>query len=141
MKKKLPLDLYDDIPEEMRTYLKHNGWHFNHKACDYAVSLLRRRNATTGKMERVEPIGKEKVDELLAKYGITLDNNTAYDYVYIANEAKAKLFKSSVADEQRLAMYVKDVIDDEMAGDGEVMRCWDAVMVSRGMPVEWEEML
>lgn len=40
-----------------------------------------------------------------------------------------------------LAMYVKDVIDDEMAGDGEVMRCWDAEMTSRGIPVEWEEML
>lgn len=139
--KKLPLDLYDEIPDEMRAYLKHNGWHFNHKACEYAVRLIKKRNTTTGKMESVEIIGKDKIDELLSKHGVVLENNTAYDYVYVANVAKARFFKSSVVDEQRLAMYIKDVIDDEMAGDGEVMRCWDAEMTSRGIPVEWEEIL
>ena len=141
MKKKLPLDLYDEIPDEMRSYLKHNGWHFNHKACDYAVSLMKKRNATTGKTERIEKMSKEQVDAMLAKYGVTLENNVGYDYVYVANDGKCRMLKSSVIDEQHLAMYVKDVIDDEMAGDGEVMRIWDAMMTSRGLPVEWDELL
>lgn len=139
--KKLPLDIYDEIPDEMRAYLKHNGWHFNHKACDYAVGAMKKRNTATGKMEKIEMMSKETVDTLLSKYGVTLDNNVGYDYVFVANYGRAKFFKSSIMDEQRLAMYVKDVIDDEMAGDGEVMRCWDAEMTSRGIPVEWEEML
>lgn len=139
--KKLPLDIYDEIPDEMRAYLKHNGWHFNHKACDYAVGAMKKRNTATGKMEKIEMMSKETVDTLLSKYGVTLDNNAGYDYVFVANYGRAKFFKSSIMDEQRLAMYVKDVIDDEMAGDGEVMRCWDAEMTSRGIPVEWEEML
>lgn len=133
--------MYDEIPEEMRKYLSINGWHFNKKACDYAVSLMRKKNPTTGKAERIEPIGKALVDAMLAKYGISLENNVGYDYVYVANMAKADLMKSSITDEQHLALYVRDVIDDIDAGDGEVMREWDAKMTSRGMPIEWSDLL
>ena len=133
--------MYDKIPEEMRKYLSINGWHFNKKACDYAVSLMRKRNPTTGKAERMEPVGKELVDAMLAKYGISLENNVGYDYVYVANMAKADFMKSSITDEQHLALYVRDVIDDIDAGDGEVMREWDAKMTSRGMPIEWSDLL
>lgn len=141
MRQRIPLDMYDDIPEEMRRYLKQNGWHFNRKACEFAVSLMRKKNPTTGKLERVEMMPKEQVDSLLAKFGITLENNVDYDYVYVANMVKADMYKSSIADEQHLAMYVKDVIDDADAGDGEVMREWDAKMTSRGIAVEWDEIL
>lgn len=141
MRQRIPLDMYDDIPEEMRRYLKQNGWHFNRKACEFAVSLMRKKNPTTGKLERVEMMPKEQVDALLAKFGITLENNVDYDYVYVANMVKADMYKSSIADEQHLAMYVKDVIDDVDAGDGEVMREWDAKMTSRGIAVEWDEIL
>ena len=141
MRQRIPLDMYDDIPEEMRRYLKQNGWHFSRKACEFAVSLMRKKNPTTGKLERVEMMPKEQVDSLLAKFGITLENNVDYDYVYVANMVKADMYKSSIADEQHLAMYVKDVIDDADAGDGEVMREWDAKMTSRGIAVEWDEIL
>lgn len=141
VRQRIPLDMYDEIPEEMRRYLKHNGWHFNKKACEFAVSLMRKKNASTGKLERVEMMTKEQVDNILAKYGITLENNVDYDYIYIANMAKADMYKSSITDEQHLAMYIKDVIDDVDAGDGEVMREWDAKMTSRGIPVEWEDLL
>lgn len=140
MKAKIPLDMYDDIPDEMRMYLRHNGWHFNKKACDFAVSLMRKKNAA-GKPEKIEPYTKEQIDTLLTKFNITLDNNVGYDYVYVANMAKADLLKSSIMDEQHLVMYVKDVIDDYDAGDGEVMREWDAKMTSRGLIVEWADLL
>ena len=45
MPKKAPLDIYDDMPSEMRSYLRHNGWHFNKKACEYAVNLMLRRKS------------------------------------------------------------------------------------------------
>ena len=64
-----------------------------------------------------------------------------YDYVYVANMGKADLLKSSITDEQHLALYVKDVVDDVDAGDGEIMREWDAKMTSRGIAVDWEEIL
>lgn len=132
--------MYDDIPEGMRRYLKHNGWHFNRKACEYAVGLMRRKGAS-GKAERVEMMPKEQVDAMLTKYGVVVENTMDYDYVYVANMGKADLLKSSIADEQHLALYVKDIVDDYDAGDGEIMREWDAKMVTRGIPVEWDDIL
>lgn len=140
--RRVPLDMYDeDLPEEMKRYLKHNGWHFNKKACDFAIELMRKKNTATNKIEKVEKLTKEQVDALLTKYGVTLENNVGYDYVYIANLGKATLFKSSIPDEAHLALYVKDIIDNDMAGDGEVMRAWDAKMTSMGIPIEWDEIL
>lgn len=136
---KQALDIYDDMPMDMKRYLRHNGWHFNKKACDFAVKLIRKENPSTKKIEKIEPYSKEQVDELLKKHSITLDNNSGYDYVFVANMGKADYLKSSIPDEQHLALYVKDVIDDIDAGDGVTMRRWYATMVANGELVEWDE--
>ena len=125
----------------MEAYLSNFGWHFNKKMCDFAVSLMKKINPATGKKERIEPISKEKVEELLTKYGIKLDNNSLYDFVYVTNMGKADFFKSSIPDEQHLAVYVKDVIDDPDAQDGTTMRRWYATMIAAGEPIEWDEMI
>lgn len=125
----------------MEAYLSDFGWHFNKKMCDFAVSLMKKINPATGKKERIEPISKEKVEELLTKYGMKLDNNSLYDFVYVANMGKADFFKSSIPDEQHLAVYVKDVIDDPDAPDGTTMRRWYATMIAAGEPIEWDEMI
>ena len=136
-----PLDIRDRRPEEMDAYLSHFGWHFNKKMCEFAVSLMKKMNPQTGKKERIEPISKEKVDELLARYGIKLENNVLYDYVYWANQCKADTFKSSVPDEAHMALYIKDMVDDPDAPDGMAMCMWYAKMNRAGEPVEWDEML
>lgn len=125
----------------MEAYLSNFGWHFNKKMCDFAVSLMKKINPATGKKERIEPISKEKVEELLTKYGMKLDNNSLYDFVYVANMGKADFFKSSIPDEQHLAVYVKDVIDDPDAPDGTTTRRWYATMIAAGEPIEWDEMI
>lgn len=136
-----PLDIRDRRPEEMEAYLSHFGWHFNKKMCEFAVSLMKKMNPQTGKKERIEPISKEKVDELLTRYGIKLENNVLYDYVYWANQCKADTFKSSVPDEAHMALYIKDMVDDPDAPDGMTMCMWYAKMNRAGEPVEWDEML
>lgn len=139
--KRESLDMYDDRPREMTVYLRNYGWHFNKKMCEFAVSLMKKENPSTGKKERIEPLTKQKVDDLLSTYGIKLENNVLYDYIYVANMCKADLFKSSVPDEAHLALYIKDVIDDVDAPDGTTMRRWYATMMGGGEPVEWDEML
>lgn len=136
-----PLDIRDKRPEEMEAYLSHYGWNFNKKLCDFAVSLMKKTNQATDKKERIEPIPKEKVDELLLKYGLKLENNVLYNYVYWANQGKADLLKSSVPDEQHLALYIKDMVDDPDAPDGMAMCMWYAKMNRAGEPIEWDEML
>jgi hypothetical protein len=139
--KKMPLDIYDDIPKAMRNYLSHYGWHFSKNACDFAVKMMKKENPATKKLEKIEPYTKDQVDEMLKKYGITLEDTGGYDYIFAANMCKADYLRSSVPDEQHLALYIKDVISDPDAGDGVTMRRWYATMVANGEIVEWEEMM
>jgi hypothetical protein len=138
--KRESLDLYDTRPYEMIQYLRHNGMHFNRKMCDFAVSKMTKINSN-GKQEKITIITKQTLDELLKRYNITLNNNQLYDYVYVANMCKADFLGSSIKDEEHLAHYVKDVIDDDDAYDGIVFNRWYADMCRLGIPIDWEEML
>lgn len=87
------------------------------------------------------PVQKEKIDELLNKYSIKLNHNELYDYVYVFNMGSNDFLGSSIADEKHLALYVKDVIDDEDGYDGIVFNRWYADMVCMGIPIEWSDMI
>lgn len=139
--KKTPLDVYDDIPRDMRAYLQHYGWHFSKRACEYAVGMMKKKNPASTKIEKIEPYTKEQVEDILTKHGVTIEDTSNYDYVFIANMCKADFFKSSVPDEPHLALYVKDVLDDPDAADGVTMRRWYATMVANGVGVDWSAML
>ena len=129
------LDLYDDMPKAMRTYLKHNGWHFNKSLCNFAVSLMKKHG------KRLDPISKENVDKLLEQHKVQLENNVGYDYVFVANMCKADYYGSSIIDEKHVALYIKDTIDDEDAADGTTMRRWYATMVANGIMIDWDDSL
>ena len=129
------LDLYDELPKDMRKYLMHNGWHFNKSLCNFAVSLMRKNG------KKLDPISKANVDKLLESYKIQLDNNVGYDYVFVANMCKADYYGSSITDDRHVALYIKDTIDDEDAADGTTMRRWYATMVANGVAVDWDDVL
>ena len=137
--KRQPLDIYEKIPAAQRAYLSNYGWHFNKAVCDFAVKQMRRD--INGKPEKIEPWSKDQVDDLLQRNNITLQNNTGYDYVYVANMCKADFLKKSIPDDAHAAMYVRDVIDDIDAADGNIMRKWYACQVGNGEAVEWEDFI
>ena len=113
-------------------YLAEMGWHFNKKACEYAVRFLKDRNN-----KPIKPYSKEEVDELLTKQNVTLEKSKGWDYVYVANMAKSDMDGSPLADDRSIANYIKVVIDDVDAADGEVMGCWYVKMIFRHIPVDW----
>ena len=129
---RIPLNAYDDRPTSMKRYLKYYGQHFNKKLCDFAISKM-----DHGKTK----ISKDKVDDIINKYNIKLQNNELYDYVYVYNMGNNDFMGSSIVDEQHLALYVKDVIDDQDGYDGIVFNRWYADTVNCGIPIEWNEML
>lgn len=135
------LDIYDELPEDMINYLRHNGRHFNKKLCDFAISKMKVRNPSTGELGKLSPISKESIDSLLKSYRIEIEHNELHDYVFVANMCKADFLGSSIPDEQHLCKYVKDVIDDEDAYDGIVFNRWYADMCRSGQPIDWSEML
>lgn len=123
-------DMYQTPAKEM--YLAEMGWHFNEKACEYAVQYLKDGNG-----KPINPYSKEEVDELLKRQNVTLDNNKGWDYVYVASMAKSDMDGSPLADDKSIANYIKIVIDDADAADGEVMACWYVKMIFRHIPVDW----
>lgn len=136
-----PLDTYDAFPSDMIKYTRNYGFNFNKKACEYAISMMKRSNPSTGKMEPIDAWTKDEVEDLLKKYDITLENNLLYNFVYVANMAKADFLRSSIEDERHLALYVKDVVDDPDAYDGMIFNRWYADMVKKGIPIEWSDIL
>ena len=126
------LDIYDDRPSSMKRYLKYYGQHFNKKLCNFAVSKMNH-----GKT----PITKEKVEEILMRNQVSLENNELYDHVYVYNMGNNDFLGSSIPDEKHLAIYVKDVIDDEDGYNGIVFNRWYADTVRLGIPIEWDEMV
>lgn len=126
---------------EMDEYLYAHGWHFNDKMQEFAASLMTK--AVNGVEEAIKPFSKEQVDEMLTKYGVVVRNKNKclMDYVYLANKCQADYLKSSVTDEQHMAMYIKDELDDIDAPEGMVFAMWYGKMNRAGIPIPWRAML
>ena len=135
----IPLDSFEIefMPIEMKAYLRNNGFSFSKKACELAVSLLRKENPSTKKEEMIEPWNKDQVDDLLKKHNITLENNVGYNYVYVCNMLVADKYKSSIPDESHLALGIKDCIDDPDASPRLVFKQWVTHMDDSGIPIDW----
>ena len=116
----MPLEVYDMKPEGMIAYLRYNGYHFNKKMCDWAV----------GQME-----------EMLETAGLKLDNLVGYDHVYVANMCKADFWGSSIKDEESMARYVKDTVDDVDQKDGFIFNRFYADCCHGGLPIPWDDVL
>ena len=128
------LDSYGTLPKDMEEYLSNHGWHFSKKMCDHAVSCMKDRSGN-----KIAPHPKEKVEALLKQYGIELKNAKGYDAVFVFHFGMAKLQGSSVPDQQRLAMFVRDYIDDADGYDGIALTRYYADCIGKGEPIEWED--
>lgn len=133
------LTQYDLKPEGMINYLRYNGPHFTKKLCEFATSKMYKKQGTS--TVAITPYTKEQVEQILKTYGVVLKNNQLYDHVYVANMCKADFLGSSITDEKRLAMYIRDVIDDDDAYDGIVFNRWYADMCRMGIVIDWDEMI
>jgi hypothetical protein len=138
MKKRMKsLDTWEDMPDDMKKYLKNYGYHFNHKIYEFAVSKMFKKNGD--KREKIQPIDKDKVQEILKKYNITLENDEMYDSSYVYSMIMADFMGKSIPNEQYAAMHIKDKIDDADQPDGYIFNEWYAKMCFAGIPIDWEE--
>lgn len=130
---------FDEYPRAMRIYMRNYGPHFNRKLCDFATSLM--TVIQNGKEVPLKPITKEEAETILQTHNIKLENNQLYDFVYTINMAASDYLGSSIPDEQHLAYYVKDVIDDVDAVDGLLFNRFYADTCYKGIAIDWEEVL
>lgn len=136
---KVPLDVRDWMPKAMQKYIANFGFHFNKRAYEYAVSMMYKTNEHSKQKEPISAYSKQQIDDLLEKYNIQLDNKIMYDYVYVATMCKTDYLGKSIVDEEHLAKFVKDYIDDVDASPETTFRRWLATMVGNGEPIDWDE--
>lgn len=129
------------MPPEMKAYLRNYGYSFSKKACEFAVSLMKKKVRNSDKTESIEPYSKEKVEEMLSRYGVKLENNIGYNFVYVANMSQADYLGESIEDEHHLAKHVKTIIDDVDDNPENIFRMWIAKMDGNGIPIPWEDIL
>lgn len=135
MKYRAPLDTYDKLPEDMQTYLRHNGWHFNKKMVEFATEHMKKDG------QRIEPWSNEEVASMIKANGITLKEPINSDHAFVANMAKADFYGSSLPDEASIANFVKDYTEDEDQADGFILNRFYADCVRNGIRIPWEEMV
>ncbi len=131
---------YDIKPSGMVNYLRYNGPHFSESLCAFAVSKMRKRNSE-GRMSTLSPWSKPQVDEMIRTSGIEIENDSLYDSVYIANMCKADYYGSSIEDERHVALYIKDMLDDDDGYDGVAFNRFLADCARKGIAIPWDRVI
>ena len=85
--------------------------------------------------------GYGDVDSDYQGQGIEVKNKIGYDHVYVANMARADFYKSSIKDEEQLAQFIKDMVDDADQKDGFIFNRFYADTSFNGVGIPWEEIL
>lgn len=131
------MDYYDILPKGMDAYLASHGHHFSKPMLEWAVGMMKTKDGKSVKLEE-----KKTLDEILKNFGVSLKRTEGYyDPVYVWCMAKADYYGSSIVDEGKLAMFVKDFIDDP---DGNETRAFDEFYINcmaKGIDIPWEDMI
>lgn len=131
---------YDEIPEGMKRYINNYGCHFNKKLYEEAVSRMFKKDEE-GDEEKIKPYTKEQIERLLESYGVKLKRNKLYDACYVASMCKADYLGTSVPDEQHMALFIRDTIEDPDAESGFIFNRWYADQMFMDCPIDWDEMI
>lgn len=120
----------------MEEYLSSCGWHFNKKMCAWAVSRMSRKGSS-----KVELLSHDAVCEMLRLNGIELKDAIGYDADYVLHMAKADYYGSSIMDDQHLALFVKDYLEDPDGYDEVAFTRFYADCIGKGEVIPWEDVV
>lgn len=124
------------LDKDFREYYKKHGPHFTQKLCEYAVSTMETKQG------RISAFTKEVIEQKFAQQNIKLENNAAWDAVFVANMCKADFLGKSVPnDDYHLCMYIKDVIDDPDGYEGQPFFRWLADIEVLGIDIDWKKFM
>ena len=117
-------------------YIDMYGPHFSKKLYEHAVSMMTDRNGA-----KITPMTKEQVSEMMRAQSVTIKNDKGYDAPYVLAMAKADYLGSAIKDDNHLALFVHDFLDD---ADGSKSKAFDHFVVdcrAKGEPIFWSEMM
>lgn len=129
------LDNYTELPSGMKDYLSNYGWHFSKKMYEFAVSNMTDRNNS-----RLRTMSKDEIDTILKNSGVSIKYK-GYDGPYVFMMAKSDFLGSSILNDQLLAKFVKDYIEDKDGYDDVSFTRFYADCIAKGSVIIWEDML
>lgn len=131
------LDYYDILPAGMDAYLASHGRHFSKPLLEWACKKMKDKKGAAGKAPE-----RKEFEELMRAYNLKLERDAGYyDGPYVWAMAISDYFGSSIIDEQHIAMFVKDYIDDI---DGNPTRSFDEFYINciaKGVDIPWPDMI
>lgn len=134
------LDSRDNFPSGMEEYLAQNGWHFNKKLCEWAVSKMKKKNQLN-KIDKIAPYTKDNLEALLKANNVSIENDVGYDALYVLNMAKADYHGSSITEDVKMIKFVKDYLDDPDGYDGIALTRFYADCIGKGEMIPWEDVI
>lgn len=134
------LDSRDNFPSGMEEYLAQNGWHFNKKLCEWAVSKMKKKNQLN-KIDKITPYTKDNLEALLKANNVSIENDVGYDALYVLNMAKADYHGSSITEDVKMIKFVKDYLDDPDGYDGIALTRFYADCIGKGEMIPWEDVI
>ena len=90
---------------------------------------------------KMEPLTKEEFQSRMKSAGIELQYDVMCDGMFVMSMAMSDFYGTSLLNDQQLAQYVKDYVDDIDQVDGFIFNRFYADCVLKGTPIDWEEML
>ena len=79
------------IPTDMEQYLSYYGTHFNKKLYEFAVSMMRKEDKSTGALKKITPMTIDELKVMLDKYKIEIEPSFMYDALYLSAMVKADI--------------------------------------------------
>ena len=144
------IDVYDRMPEGMRTYLSNYGWHFSHKLAEWATSpsmMINSEDCNADGKPKQKADRKnhhwthEQVKDALEKNGIKVENAQGHDCMYVANMMYADYYPKPLSTEVAVLEMTKAYIDDPDGCDGKALTHFYADCLAKGIPIIWEDFI
>ena len=113
-----------------------NQGHFSKALAQWAISRMR----TKGEGRRLVKINAVPLDEtetILREHGIEVKEESIYDAWYLYNMCLAD-YKRSLPDNNAIAMFIDETINDPDCDPKAVLACWRAKMDVMRVPIHWE---
>ena len=128
------------ISDAERQYQEKYKGHFSKKLADWAISMMEKKDAATGKMKTITPVTIDEVEEMAKQEGVKIPEECIYDALYLANMIKAD-YEESLPGKDVRARFIDETINDPDGCPEAVLACFCAKMDLRNMPIFWERFI
>lgn len=128
------------IGEDESMYMDKYKGHFSKKMAEWAISMMEKKDETSGKMKKITPSTVEEMEDVLKQYKVVIPDECVYDALYLYNMAKAD-YEKTMPEKEDKANYIMETLADPDGCPEMVLACFRAKCDVKNIPIFWERMI